>query len=30
MAHSNDATKKLEKATPTTNTDGKVVKWDIS
>ena len=30
MAHSDDATKKLEKAIPTTNSDGKVVKWDIT
>lgn len=30
MAHSDDATKKLEKAIPTTNADGKVVKWDIT
>lgn len=29
MAHSDDATKKIEKAIPTTNADGKVVKWDI-
>ncbi|MDB4681328.1 hypothetical protein OAE88_00310 [bacterium] len=30
MAHSDDATKKLEKAIPTTNSDGKVIKWDIT
>ena len=29
MAHSDDATKKLEKAVPTLNSDGKVIKWDI-
>lgn len=30
MAHSDDATKTLEKAVPTKNTDGNVVKWDIT
>ena len=27
MAHSDDATKKLEKAIPTKNADGNVIKW---
>ena len=30
MAHSDDATKTLEKAVPTTNTDGNVVRWDLT